>query len=407
MKHTPLSPPTLPLACDQLGEVRSFIRLLQDGDKADGAIPDVADPNKNTEGLQILNKPPTSDGEVLTLAMLQAFVDGGDAFLERREAELQKRQQQHQQQQHHQQQQRRRDSSWQHRDIFATLPASAISSAAETGISLPIVSRRSSWTEDDDDDNDQSRIPTDDQEEARLAQLRVVFDRTTQSTDAAAATTGGGGLRGHLSSFDLDDSATLSVQQLAAAIRSLGGRGIDFGGLRGLKVLMCKLSGAGTDSAARVSINELVRWFDGCGASQPARDAARHDVAGVRGGDDNGRGRKMDDGGSGKRAAGHRRIGETTAGEALRRAIRLAEAKGTTLERTFARLDEDGDGFITLRQLLRGLDGMGVFEHVSGFGCMPPDGLTNWRGCGRSLSHNETPSVPYPTGVSLWNLVIA
>lgn len=297
----------------------------------------------------------------LTLPALEAFVEGGDAFLVQKErAALARRQS---------------------RDAISSAdrgPPEPTTGSVEQGsigagaqVSRP---RTSSWTAAGavEGDTDGAYGKGGEKESALLERLRSTLARAaaTPSQDGEDVGGGGGrrmsedGVRGHLDSFDVDGDGVLLPEELVAALRSLGARGGEFFGRHGVDALVSRFRDGGDKPAAGApngaSAVKLAWWFDEQESTEarPASSAVGH------------RGGPASSAPPGK-ATGRRTSGadtETTggvvAGEALRRAVILAEANGTTLERTFARLDDDGDGFITFRQLLRGLDQLGVFEQV-------------------------------------------
>lgn len=291
--------------------------------------------------------------EVLTLPALQAFVEGGEEYLARRANEAQKRQP--------------RWRSGTSRYLQHDDPTAPSADSSRT----KIITRSSSWSEEERDHNPDEEIPENKEqsEDAILKQLQVVLSRAFQDSTVAADGVGRGGredmIEGYLKSFDLDDDGILSPQEFEATLRSLGGQGRNFGRRKEMKALVDRFSGG----KSGVSIIEIARWFDSriickhdstatIGGERPPTSAGRRGEAESRPNKDgSGQGNKH----------GAKRTGTDVADapeQALQRAVRIAESKGTTLERTFARLDEDGDGFITVRQLLRGLDQMGVFEQV-------------------------------------------
>lgn len=344
----------------QVGEVKSFIRLLQDDDddNDDDHDHDIAAQSK---------RPTIAKRELfLTLPALKAFVEGGDTFLAQKERAALARQRSLEVSsppiEHH------------HRRA-GTEPTVGASEGGETSRKGTNITRANSWSEKENQDTEgpvaTSKFGKDDkQEEALLERLRVVLLRAQPASETRAS--GGGGVRGYLESFDVDNDGILSSKELVAALRSLGAKGEEFDGRRGVKAFISSRFRDGSRNPAAsgdqdgASIVKLVWWFDDQRNGTMVSEQEEGDTRGSR--------RAGSAGGTGdqqvredaRKTLEERggRAREFVPGESLRRAVRLAEAKGTTLERTFARLDEDGDGFITLRQLLRGLDQLGVFEQV-------------------------------------------
>lgn len=354
-------PPLYPCLVVQLGEVKGFIRLLQEDDDttAQGAASSSATRSKAT--------PLSSSADIfLTLPALEAFVEGGDVFLAQKErAALARRQS------------RDAISSADHGSREPT-PGSAKEGSNGVGAraSRP---RTNSWAaEAVDGDDDGAYGKGGEKEGALLESLRSTLARAAAATSQDGEDIGGGGggrmneegVRGHLDSFDVDGDGVLLPAELVAALRSLGARGGEFFGRHGLNAIVFRFRDGGDKPAAGTtkgaSVVKLAWWFD----EQESREVRPVVSAVGHGGSSNsGSGGPASDAPPGRRkfrrtSGDDSETGGVVAGEALRRAVRLAEANGTTLERTFARLDDDGDGFITLRQLLRGLDQLGVFEQV-------------------------------------------
>lgn len=301
----------------QFGEVKAFIRLLQDGNV--GVIPQASsDPPRCSEGTA------TVDGEpFLTLPVLHSFVEGGEAFLAERER-----------------------SAVLHEESCrdATLKADA-SRAEQKAMSVGEASRLGGV----------QRPPDSWDEKLLLELLKGVFDRAPGNEECGVGFGRGGGLRGHLDSFDVDGDGVLNPQEFAASLHSLGAKAKRFNGRRCVDDLVSRFRRdchdefkEGSDDG--VSIAKIAQWFS------DTSEGREHGSHGFRSTDGDCREKE--------RLSGEVRARELVPGEALRRAVRLAESKGTTLERAFARLDESGNGFITLRQLLRGLDQLGVFKEV-------------------------------------------
>lgn len=334
--------------------MKSFVRLLQDDAVDTTVTPEGASPPESCATTR--DMPPARE-MFLTLPALEAFVEGGDAYLAKKERAALARQHS------------RDASSRDHNRLDRTEPSKVKQEGTPSrgeSIRSRGLSRVNSWmaAEGSEPTGGGSVIGEgDDKEKPLLEQLRVVLARVPHGESKQASGGDGHGVRGHLGSFDVDSDGVLSVEEFIAALRSLGGRGGQFHGRSGVETLVSRfrdgrMSTAGTQSG--VSIVKIAWWFDEIskaahGAVVPMRgnndkgEANGAHLADLRGSEDYERAVRKDN---------------STAGEALRKAVRLAEAKGTSLERTFARLDEDGDGFITLRQLLRGLDQLGVFEQV-------------------------------------------
>lgn len=343
------------LRVHQLGEVKSFLRLLQDDDQdflagaTIGRMKDLEKPGGGAVPSTFVGRPSTT-GDFLTLPMLQAFVDGGDEFLASRKRSFQELEQ--------------RKS-----DDIPRKESSGSSFSAETAVksgadkadsdarSRRSIPRVNSWT---DDETEPGGGVTVEHKDILLDKLQATLYNVTGGPETRDNNSRGcgGGVCGYLSSFDIDDDGRLSTKEFMTALRSLGARGAQFGRHRGLRLLVehfgsgDRTSNLGDDDY--ISISNIVGWQNRSGALERNGDSEHCKDNPIQSGI-----REERDGTARVRAKDH------VAGEALQRAIRISEARGTTLERTFARLDEDGDGYITLRQLLRGLEGMGVFEHVS------------------------------------------
>lgn len=346
----------------QLGEVKGFIRLLQDDDDTTaGQGASSASAKRST------SSPSSSSVDVfMTLPALEAFVEGGDSFLAKKErAALARRQS---------------------RDAFSSAdrsppePATTSTKERSAGTREHVPrSRTNSWAASAvEGESDGAYGKGGEKESALLERLGSILAGVAAATSQDGDGVGGGsggtisedGVRGHLDSFDVDGDGVLLPEELVAALRSLGARGGEFFGRHGVNALVSRFRAGGDSPAAGTpngaSVVKLTWWFDEQGGTNatPAGSAVGH-----RGGGTNGVDGPVSNAPPGQ-ARGRPANGADTqtggvpAGETLRRAVRLAEAKGTTLERTFARLDDDGDGFITLRQLLRGLDQLGVFEQV-------------------------------------------
>eukprot|EP00903_Cladosiphon_okamuranus_P007182 g6974.t1 len=342
-----------------LGEVKGFIRLLQDDN--DTAAMGAASSSTTCSTAAPLS---SSADIFLTLPALEAFVEGGDAFLAQKErAALARRQS------------RDAISAADHGPREPTTgSAEEGSNGVEASASRP---RTNSWAaEAVDDDSDNAYGKVDIKEGVLLERLRSTLAGAAAAAIQDGEDIGGGGggrmdedgVRGHLESFDIDGDGVLLPKELVAALRSLGARGGEFFGWHGVNALVSRFRDGNDKPAAGaakgVSVVKLAWWFDEQ-ESKEARPAGS--AVGHRGSSHGGSGGPLSDAppgkGKGKHTSG---AGNETGGiVALRRAVRLAEANGTTLERTFARLDDDGDGFVTLRQLLRGLDQLGVFQQAS------------------------------------------
>lgn len=370
----------------QLGEVKGFIRLVQDDDdddaKAANAATSAAQGGESSSSRRSSAAPRSSSGDevFLTLPALEAFVEGGDAFLARKERAAQARRLSQEE-----------ESSANGVRAEATMENTK-NAATGRGEGTPR-SRTNSWAAaaavDGDPDGDGGGTYGKGSEKVGLLLER--FRATLARALAAAAATGqngedtGGGagtsfgedgVREYLDSFDVDGDGVLLPGELVAALRSLGARGEEFFGWPGVNALVSRFRDGGEGPAAAgapkgASVVKIAVWFDEQGGSRDTRPAAdatavdrrRSSSGGSASNADHsgGKGGDKRNGGAETRTGG----GGSVAGEALRRAVRLSEAKGVTLERTFARLDDNGDGFITLRQLLRGLDQLGVFEQVA------------------------------------------
>lgn len=355
----PSSPP--PGLVLQLGEVKGFIRLLQD---VDDDIP--------AKGASSSSAARSKVDVFLTLPALEAFVEGGDTFLAQKErAALARRQS---------------------RDAISSAdrgppePATGSAKKESDGVgALAPRPRINSWAaEAAEGDSDGTYGKGGDKERALLERLRSTLARAAAATasqngeDVGGGGGGGGGkvtedgVRGHLDSFDVDGDGVLLPEELVAALRSLGARGGEFFGRHGVNALVSRFREGGDKPAAGTpngaSVVKLAWWFDEQQSTgvRPADSAMDHRGSSNSSGRDGPASSPPPGKERGKRTGGPdtEEKGGVVAGGALQRAVRLAEAKGTTLERTFARLDDNGDGFITLRQLLRGLDQLGVFEQV-------------------------------------------
>ncbi|CAM9603690.1 unnamed protein product [Ectocarpus sp. 12 AP-2014] len=334
-----------------LGEVKGFIRLLQE----DEAEVDAA------------RRTSSSDSEVfLTLPALEAFVEGGDAFLARKErAALARRQSQ---------------EALLAKEHARAEAAAASLTQASSGAASASRTRANSWFAGEDevaaDTNDIRGAYGKGTENERelLERLRVVLARAAgkasrdgeDSDGCGGASLDDGGVRGYLDSFDVDGDGVLRPEELVASLRSLGARGREFHGRKGVNALL-SLFCDGTESPAAgarigASVVKIAWWFAEQVSSKTASASAAAEHNGGRSSSNVRSGMLRGEPGDDRVREETSRVG---AGDALRRAVGIAEAKGTTMERTFARLDDDGDGFITLRQLLRGLDQLGVLEMAS------------------------------------------
>ncbi|CAM9877434.1 unnamed protein product, partial [Ectocarpus sp. 12 AP-2014] len=334
-----------------LGEVKGFIRLLQE----DEAEVDAA------------RRTSSSDSEVfLTLPALEAFVEGGDAFLARKErAALARRQSQ---------------EALLAKEHAVAEAAAASPTQASSGAAGASRTRANSWFAGEDevaaDTNDIRGAYGKGTENERelLERLRVVLARAAgkasrdgeDSDGCGGASLDDGGVRGYLDSFDVDGDGVMRPEELVASLRSLGARGREFHGRKGVNALL-SLFCDGTESPAAgarigASVVKIAWWFAEQVSSKTASASAAAERNGGRSSSNVRSGMLRGEPGDDRVREEISRVG---AGDALRRAVGIAEAKGTTMERTFARLDDDGDGFITLRQLLRGLDQLGVFEMAS------------------------------------------
>lgn len=340
--------------------MKGFIRLLQDDD-------DTAAQGAPSPSAERSTAPSYSRVDVfLTLPALEAFVEGGDAFLaEKERAALARRES--------------RDAS---SSAVRGPPEPATGNAEEgsTGVGARVSRpRTNSWAAAADGDSDVAYGTGGDKEVALMERLRSTLARAAAATSQHGEDVDGGGgrrmsedgVRGHLDSFDVDGDGVLLPEELVAALRSLGARGGEFFGRHGVNALISRFRDGGDKPAAGTpngaSVVKMAWWFDDQESTEARPSGA---AVGHRGSSANGRGGPASNAPPGKATDGRTGGADTdtkgvVAGEALRRAVRLAEANGTTLERTFARLDDDGDGFITLRQLLRGLDQLGVFQQVS------------------------------------------
>lgn len=319
----------MPFYLIQRGEVKSLIRLLQ------------------YDGVESFTKGRSVDegvvAEVLTLPALQAFVDGGEEYLAQRANEVQER------------------PSRRHSGTCGNLQRDDPTAPPGDFSKSKLITRTNSWSEEDSDHKleEKPRQNKELREKVIWQQLQDVLDRicqrSTLSTNGRATNGHEEMIEGYLKSFDLDDDGRLSAQEFQASLRSLGGQGKTFGGREATKALADRFSGG----KSGVSIIEIARWYDSCIDGEGTLS-----LAGRRGEINHGSSkgeREQEE----KRGTRQTRTNVANArDQALQKAVRIAESRGTTLERTFARLDEDGDGFITLRQLLRGLDQMRVFEQV-------------------------------------------
>lgn len=414
----------------QLGEVKSFIRLIQDQDEDTSSSRSRSTSTCQKDELQekgventVARPPPGKQsvgvGEVLTLPALQAFMDGGDEYLSRREKELHERENCGR---------RMRDATLnsRHDSTFTSPDVTGSKLASEkqrSEVRLPRP-RSSSWTDDQEGEGGaeggvalDSKAPSQAQQLEHLCDsLRVLLSKvkddsmTSSKNDDQDLRRKRDGVRGYLDSFDVGTEGRLSLKEFSGALGSLGASGKDFGGYKGLKALMKHIRGLNSDDEC-VSIRKVVEWCchdtrTGTGTGTGTRTgtgtgtgtgtntglagppttattattATRPGVAHMAdiGGNntetrsqleqnrcERGDGSVQGGKGHGQRERACKPLRRRDDGRTLQRAIELAEGKGTTLERTFARLDEDGDGYITLRQLLHGLNRMGVFEHVS------------------------------------------
>lgn len=354
--------------------MKSFIRLLQD----DGStMPERGTSVETSAAHQADTSPPEERQLFLSLPALEAFVEGGEEFLDQKEAAALTRRHES------------RCTSFPFPSKAYSLAddkpgvGSTIEGTGAHGKAVSAIVRVNSWT--NIEGLDKGSEGEFDEEKVLLERLRGVLSRAVVDCPSEACSEGdyynrGGSVRDFLESFDVSGKGLLSKEELVAALRSLGGRGSEFYGRRGIDIVSSRFAEKVSSTVANegdggterdgegVSIVKLSWWFDDVaergireiGNAEASRRQSRRDS--------NDRGAAASD----ERRAGSQEFGEKVvsgnnfAGGALREAVRRSEvAKDTTLERTFARLDEDGDGFITLRQLLRGLDQLGVFEQVS------------------------------------------
>lgn len=318
----------------QLGEVKAFIRLLHDGNVD-------AIPKTSSDPPRCIAKAAAStvavDGEpFLTLPVLHSFVEGGEAFLAERERSALAHEEARQ-------------------DVTLKADVGGVNGAASRAekdrMAVGEASRPGGV-----------QRPVDSWDEMVLLELlKSVFARAPGNEDCDVGFGRGGGLRGHLDSFDVDGDGVLKPHEFGASLHSLGAKEKKFNGRRCVDDLVSRFrrddhdeSKEGNDDG--VSIAKIAQWFNDKSGAESSREHASH---GFRSTDGECRDKERL---SGEEA----RAGELAPEEVLRRAVRLAESRGTTLERAFARLDESGNGFITLRQLLRGLDQLGVFKEVRG-----------------------------------------
>lgn len=317
LKDTRVVHPVFPFY--QLGEVKAFIRLLQDGNV--DTIPQASsDLPRCSAGAAAV------DGEpFLTLPVLHSFVEGGEAFLAERER-----------------------SAVVHEESCRNAILKADSSRAEQKEKAIGEASRPDGVE---------RPPDSWDEKLLLELLKGVFDRAPDNVECDVGFGRGGGLRGHLDSFDVDGDGVLNPQEFAASLHSLGAKVKTFNERRCVDYLISRFRRDCHDECKEgsddgVSIAKIAQWFS------DASGGREHGSHGSRSTDGDCRDKE--------RLSREARARELVPGGTLRRAVRLAESKGTTLERAFARLDDSGNGFITLRQLLRGLDQLGVFKEVTG-----------------------------------------
>ena len=333
--------------------MKAFICLLQDDEVNE--IPRSTTLASSDASARIVADEP---GPFLTLPTLQLFVERGEAFLAEKERSLLVRQ-----------------------EAGGVIPVGNMENPVRGPSRVAEEKAGDEASHSDYDDHKSSRskrevfqyldggnkttITEYDKKDILLEVLRGVLSRAP-GAEKSFAYGRGGGVRGHLDSFDVDVDGILTAQEFVTALRSLGAKGENFNGWRKIDHLVSRFRDD-SESSGRcvdgVSIVKVTKWFDGKAEDESSGKETSH-----RHGSN---GDKND--AASLKGQGHRDIGKVShvaraeghvPGQALRRAVWLAEAKGMTLERTFARLDENGDGFITLRQLLRGLDNLGVFKQA-------------------------------------------